>query len=454
MNDGDRSTTCRRGEVIGGNYVLGDVLGAGGMGIVHEAVQCSLQRTVAVKVPRTELIHDPLVHERFRAEALAASRFSHQNIVRVLDYGEEHNVPYLVMEHVAGPRLGEVLQAHGRFTIEIAVELVAQIVNGLENAHDHGVVHADVKCDNVLVETLRNGAAYPRLIDFGIAQFEGEPPRTPGESVITGTAEYVAPEVVRGERPTCAADVYGLGVMLYELITGVTPFNGGSVASILCRKLETEAPPMSWQCPELEIPLELDRLVARALARDPGARYANAGELGAALDDLIASGRTLGLSSPPPGRPIFSTRTTAKMNTERIHSRTRTGPITPRAKISDQRLRVVSAIGSADVESTTVAYLELARALLDGGQFAAAVSELEEGIELLSSSSAAPIWRLLLTLAALYDGNGDRDRARNAARAACEQARRIGSKVGCERAEQLCARLAARRASSRRSRPW
>ena len=179
---------ARCGEVIGGNYVLGDMLGIGGMGVVHVAVQRSLDRTVAVKLPRPELAHDGHVRRRFRNEALAGSRINHRNIVRVLDFGDQHGMPYLVMEHVAGPRLGQLLEEVGSLPYMAALVLVRQIVAGLEDAHADGIVHADLKCDNVLVETLRDGTAVPRVIDFGFARFIDERPERP-ERLVSGTHE-------------------------------------------------------------------------------------------------------------------------------------------------------------------------------------------------------------------------------------------------------------------------
>src|SRR5438309_1488307 len=148
----------RRGDVIGG-YVLGELLGVGGMGVVYAATQRSLDRIVAVKLPRPELASDPAVRQRFRAEAYTSARVNHRNIVRVVDFGDHDGVPYLVMEHVIGVGLGQLASEHGPMSIANATSLVDQILAGLEEAHGNGIVHADVKCDNILVETLRDGAA-------------------------------------------------------------------------------------------------------------------------------------------------------------------------------------------------------------------------------------------------------------------------------------------------------
>lgn len=442
---------ARCGEVIGNNYVLGDMLGIGGMGVVHVALQRSLDRTVAVKLPRPELAHDAQVRRRFRNEALAGSRINHRNIVRVLDFGDQLGMPYLVMEHVAGPRLGQLLEEVGSLPYMAALVLVRQIVAGLEDAHADGIVHADLKCDNILVETLRDGTALPRVIDFGIARFIDERRPERPERFVTGTPEYVAPEVVRGELPTFAADVYAVGVMLYELITGTTPFGGGSSASIMRRKLETEAMPVTSCCPDLGIPKELDDLVSRTLARDPAARLPDARALARCLDALSESGAGSTLPLAVSSCTIFSTdATTANMDIAVMVE-----PITAdHSPVLDLRQRLSAALESGSAEATAFAYLELARGLAEDHQHEVARSELEEGVERLTKADGTgPVWRLLLALATLHEQHGRTTSARLAARAAQEEATKAGSTEGRMRAEQLCARLWQRSKRDRRPSP-
>jgi serine/threonine protein kinase len=444
----------RRGEQIGGSYVLSELLGTGGMGVVYAATQRSLARVVAVKLPRPELAGDPNMLARFRSEALAGSRVNHRNVVRVLDFGDDAGAPFLVMEYVAGPRLGQLVIDNGPMPAAMAVDIVRQIVSGLEDAHAHGIVHADVKSDNILVETLRDRTVMPRLIDFGIARFLNEPAVPIGEPVVSGTPEFLAPEVIRGGAPTFASDVYACGVILYELITGATPFATGSSIEIMSSKLEGAAVPMSWRCPDLEIPAELDELVARSLARDPAVRFADAAALGLALDGVardrakLSAARTRRQTVPS----VFSTEaTTATINVDAIPS---VQPVAAASAIAVCRRAVLDRIATGDVDAIAIAYLHLARALVDEHQLAKAIAELEEGVELLSVRSRGPVWRLLLTLSALHDGNGDRPRARVIANAARDHARRAGSPIGSERAERLCARLGRRSSATRHSRPW
>jgi serine/threonine protein kinase len=446
----------RRGESIGPNYVLGDLLGAGGMGVVYAATQRSLDRTVAIKLPRPELVGDAQTLGRFRNEAFAGSRVNHRNVVRVLDFGDNAGAPFLVMEHVVGPRLGQLVIDNGPMPNAMAVDIVRQIVAGLEDAHGRGIIHADVKSDNILVETLRAGTVVPRLIDFGIARFLNEPTLQVDHDVISGTPEYLAPEVIRGDAPTFASDVYGAGVILYELVTGATPFAGGGSARIMTSKLEGAAVPMSWRCPDLEIPADLDELVIRTLARDPAARFADAVALGQALDLVKRTRANLGAARArrqTSVRDAFSTEaTTATISVDSAPS----APVVPAATpLSLRRLAVLEHTTRGDVDAIAIAYLDLARALVDEHQLGAAITELEYGVKLLSiPGKNAPAWRLLLTLSALHDGTGDRARARLIANKAREHAMRAGSAIGTERAERLCARLARSRSGTPRARPW
>lgn len=444
----------RRGDLIDQSYVLGPVLGIGGMGVVYAATQCSLGRTVALKLPRPELASDAAACRRFRTEALAGSRIDHRNVVRVLDFGETHGAPYLVMEYVTGPRLGDLVLERGALPLAFAIDLVVQILAGLQDAHASGIVHSDVKCDNILVPIERDGRATPRLIDFGLARFVDEPGEVcaDGKRLVVGTAEYLAPELIRGKAPTFASDVYAAGMLLYELVAGATPFAGGTRAQIMCRQLDDAPEPLSWRAPNRGVSPLLDELVARALAKDPAARFADAAAFGAALacvtPDAARSGPARSWLAA--GSGTFSPEgPTASMSADGVpHTWRGAAPEGELAcsPVDERRYAVGAAILQGDVDAIVIAYLELSRALIDAHQIPGAIAELEEGVELLSASSdaarRAPLWRLLLSLAALYDGHGDRGKARAATCAAHEQAVAAGSAVGRERAERLWMRLA------------
>lgn len=412
---------ARRGDVIAGRYVLGDVLGAGGMGVVYSALQLPLERTVAIKLPRPELADNPHMRRRFRREAILGSRIDHRNIVRVLDFAAGDNT-YLVMEHVPGLRLGELIQEQGPLPVTDAASILLQLLAGLEEIHRHGIVHGDVKSDNVLVERLRDGSPHVRLFDFGLARFLRER-ATIFDQVVSGTPEYLAPEVIRGAPPTMAADIYGCGVMLYELITGDTPFAGGSSTEILARQLEAPIVPLSWRCPDLAIPESLDDVVHRALAKDPNARHGSCRELAIALADALREVPPRGATNEQ-RRSFSSDAPTCDMN-----------PDIPEEPVAE-------AILEADVDRVVVAYLDRARALVDKHRLATAISELEEAATLVGDAN--PAWRIQLTLAALYEGVGNREAARRAAIDARERAARNGSQIGTARASRFLVQLARR----------
>jgi hypothetical protein len=445
----------RRGDVIGG-YVVDVLLGIGGMGVVSSALQQSLDRPVALKVPHPELASDPQVRRRFCAEAQAGFRLHHRNLVRVIDFGDHGGVPFLVMERVVGLRLGEMLRDHGPMSVAAAVELVLQLLAGLQDAHAHGIVHADVKCDNILVETLPDGSTVPRLIDFGLARFIDDPA---GDSMVSGTPEYLAPELIRGALPTFASDVYAVGVMLYELICGDTPFSGGTSSDVMARQLADDPVPLSWRCPGREIPSGIEDVIARALAKQPEARYRDAAAFAAALEQLTQDAVPLPRTRSDSVPAVFATEAvTAPITVEEARSRAAGDPqSTPHAALAQHRRAVAAAFAVGDGDAIVVAYLELARSYVDSHDLTAAIAALEHGIEVLSGRTAAarnaPMWRLLLTLAALYSGSGNHTRARTTTRAAHDHATRIGSAVGRERARLLLARLDRDRHALPRA-PW
>ncbi len=270
------------GRVMAGKFCLRRCVGTGASGTVYQADQLALGRTVAIKILRPELTRDPRFVGRFHDEALAASRLNHPNTVSIIDYGQtEDGLLYLVMEFLRGPTLTQVLHSESLRPSRIA-DLVAQILSGLEEAHDAGVVHADLKADNVVVERRRGDWDLVKVVDFGIARLVGRETRAT-EKTICGTPEYMAPEVIQGEDPTYASDLYSVGVVLYELLTGSTPFAGGSSMDVLRRHLtETPIPP-SLRRPDLIIDSTLEEVALCALSKPPGRRFANATEFRAAL---------------------------------------------------------------------------------------------------------------------------------------------------------------------------
>jgi eukaryotic-like serine/threonine-protein kinase len=265
---------------IAGRYRLEDRLGAGGMSTVHLAVDERLERRVAVKLLAEHLADDPAFVSRFQREAQAAARLVHPNIVQVFDSGRDERTEqyFIVMEYIEGSSCAEILRDQGWVEVEDAVGIVEQACEGLHYAHRHGVIHRDVKPGNLL----RTREGMVKLADFGIAKATEQSSITQVGSVL-GTAAYLAPEQARGEEAGPRADLYALGVVTYQLISGRLPYEAGSLTELALSQ-QQHAPPMLDTLVAAVGP-ELADAVAISLALDPRDRYASAREMGHALRD-------------------------------------------------------------------------------------------------------------------------------------------------------------------------
>jgi beta-lactam-binding protein with PASTA domain len=271
-------------ESVGGRYRIVGRIASGGMGTVFRAKDGVLGRTVALKVLPAELAVRPGFVERFRAEAQAAARLSHPNVVQVHDWGESDSVSFMVMEHVRGRNLREILASRVTLEPRQAAEVVLGVLAALGAAHERGLVHRDVKPENILVTV--EGAV--KVTDFGIARL-AEAGVTSGE--LMGTVAYIAPEQIRGEAVDGRADLYSTGCLLYELLCGSPPF-GGDVGRILHQHLTSRVPPPSTERPEAAA---LDRVVSRATDPEAGDRYPGVAEMRADLEAVLE-----GLPAAPP----------------------------------------------------------------------------------------------------------------------------------------------------------
>jgi eukaryotic-like serine/threonine-protein kinase len=259
-------------DPLAGRYRLLEEIGQGGMGRVFRARDTILDRDVAVKL----VDHGPGVGDAYVREARAAARLAHPGIVRVLDTGDDEGHGFVVMDLVSGRTLADVLSEQGRLPPAAAIEIGAQLADALEHAHSRGVVHCDVKPQNVVI----GAEGRPRLIDFGIARAESLTGQAHTRT-IRGSAPYLAPEQLTGGAVGARADVYGLGAVLYEMVTGRPPFEGATIAAILSQRLVGEPPrPRSL---DPRIPGSLERVILKALARDAERRYPTAGALRDAL---------------------------------------------------------------------------------------------------------------------------------------------------------------------------
>jgi eukaryotic-like serine/threonine-protein kinase len=262
--------------LLGNRYRLGERIAAGGMGSVYRAVDETLGREVAVKALRRELADDPTFLERFRREARAAAGLSHPGVAGVYDYGELDGQPFIVMELVEGETLAERLAARGRLPWREAFAIGEQVAAALAAAHAHGLVHRDVKPANILLG--RDGRA--KVTDFGIAQAAQTTTLT-RTGVVLGSANYVAPEQAKGGHVGPAADLYSLGCVLFEAVTGETPYRGGNAVAIATQHVSSPVPDPRERDPDL--PPEAAELVVRALQKHPAGRFPSGAAMAAAL---------------------------------------------------------------------------------------------------------------------------------------------------------------------------
>src|SRR5215217_2198172 len=269
-----------------GSYRVEALLGQGGMGVVYRAEDLRLGRLVALKLLRASLADDDGYRERFLRESRLAASIEHAAIVPIYDAGETDGLLYIAMRFVDGVDLGELLRREGPLAPERAVALVGQLASALDAAHARGLIHRDVKPSNALIGTDGDGE-HAYLVDFGITQDTTAQERLTATDQLVGTLDYLAPERIRGEPVDGRADIYALGCVLFECLTGQVPFPRGSEASAIYAHLEEQPPRASELRPEL--PMGLDDVVARALAKDRADRWQSGAELRAAAERAISS---------------------------------------------------------------------------------------------------------------------------------------------------------------------
>jgi serine/threonine protein kinase len=275
------------GEVVAERYELEEVVGTGGMSSVFKARDTLLERSVALKVLHPHFTEDDQYVERFRREARAVASLSHPNIVTILDRGEDEGRQFIVFELVEGRTLAEVLQEEGRLPVRRALEIAIQVALGLGFAHEQGLVHRDVKPQNVIL----NGNGRAKVTDFGIARSLDVQGVTQSGAVL-GTSNYIAPEQASGRPVDRTTDVYSLGVVLFELLTGEVPFPGESFVAVAMQHV-SEPPPSVLEV-RSDVPVRVARAVDRALEKDPAERFLSMDAFAAELQACLAE-----LGSPP-----------------------------------------------------------------------------------------------------------------------------------------------------------
>ena len=377
------------------HYKLGGLLGCGGMGQVHAARDAS-GRVVAVKRVHDRLSTDRLFVERFVEEARLLRNVSHPSVVRVLDHGTtDDGLPYLVMDHASGSQLSDVIASDGALSVERVMVISSQLLGGLAAIHDAGIVHADIKSANVLVDDVD----LVTIIDFGLARMiDGV---TDASEIIAGTPAYMAPEVISGGAPTVASDVYAAATIMYEVLTGTTPFSG-SLSTILARQLGEAVEAPSVRVPDRSIPRVLDRVILRALDRSLAVRYASIREFAADFDRALTA-------MPVETHADFW---------EDSHTVMRL-PITKDAWIDESLARAQRLVSRSEAQVATF--------------------ELETAIAtLVDNDPASPAaWRLEAMLSGIHRQLGQHDRARRIAFVAYKRALRSRCAVAEAGARQL-----------------
>ena len=297
------------GRTLPGGYLVLDLISVGGMGRVYRAEQRALGRTVAVKVIHPHLLSDDNSIVRFMTEARAASQLNHPNSVSVIDFGRtDDGQPYLVMEFLRGKDLARVAYEQGPLPFKRVVDVLVQALMALSEAHDLGIIHRDLKPENIILEPLRRGGDFVKVVDFGLAKLKVEQTTStnvtmPG--IVCGTPDYMAPEQGRGDVIDGRSDLYALGVVLFQLLTGRLPFEADSPTQVVMMHISVPVPDPRQVAPERSIPDSLVRVVMKALSKDAKDRYQDAMEFSDALQQALDDAKT----QPPTAlTPLLSQR--------------------------------------------------------------------------------------------------------------------------------------------------
>lgn len=286
-------------KVVDGRYRVIDVIGRGGMGVVYRVEHVRMGKIAAMKVLHRDLAQDAEVVRRFEREAAAISRLHHPHTVQVFDFGTAQGALYLVMELVRGRDLARIIERDGPLPWSRAAPLFAQICGALAEAHELGIVHRDLKPENILITRSTAGRDYAKVLDFGLAKLEqrAAPMLETERQMIVGTPYFMAPEQIRGDEVDARTDIYSLGAVMFEVLTGQHLYTGSTAMGVMTKHLTADADAPSTRAPQMEIPRVVDALCLQALQRDPRRRWSSVAELGAAIE--IAYAETIVPSGSP-----------------------------------------------------------------------------------------------------------------------------------------------------------
>lgn len=287
------------GTVLDGRYAVKEVIGTGGMSVVYKAEDTQEGRLVALKVLKEEFVREPKSRRRFLNESRAIAMLSHENIVDVLDVNFEGDVQYIVMEYLEGPTLKEYMVEHGALDVYDALHIVEQILSALKHAHERGVVHRDIKPQNII---LVDGNETVKVMDFGIAHVQNYSTITISDKAI-GTVHYISPEQAKGRPADERSDIYSTGVILYEMLTGKLPFDADSAVSVALMQVQQKAVPPSQIVPD--IPPAVEHIVMKAMRKNVEARYQNAGEMLEDIEKFRENPDVILETTPPKADPNY-----------------------------------------------------------------------------------------------------------------------------------------------------
>src|SRR5271165_3044105 len=279
------------GRTLPGGYLILELVGIGGMGRVYRAEQTNLGRTVAVKVIHPHLVGEENAAARFITEARAASRLNHPNSVAIIDFGKSPDGQmYLVMEFLRGRDLARVTYEDGPLPFRRIVDVLRQTLAALAEAHNESIIHRDLKPENIILEPVRSGGDFVKVVDFGLAKIraDAQQPSITSPGIVCGTPEYMSPEQARGDPLDARSDIYAVGVILYQLLTGRLPFEAESPTQVVLAHLTLPPPDPRQVAPERKIPTPLVEVVLKALAKDQKDRFQDADDLSAGLADALA----------------------------------------------------------------------------------------------------------------------------------------------------------------------
>ncbi|HEY6723016.1 MAG TPA: serine/threonine-protein kinase [Polyangiaceae bacterium] len=293
-------------DLLNGQFRILQKIGTGGMGSVYRAAQPAMNREVAIKILHPKLAGRKDLTSRFRREARAMSQLTHPNTVRVFMYGEldDDGSLYIVMEMLEGKNLNQRVRREGPMPAARAIPILVQVCGALQEAHEMGIVHRDLKPENIFLSTQGGIADFPKVLDFGLAKVT-ERQMQPGSVILTqegmvfGTPEFMSPEQAQGRTLDARSDIYSLAVILYEVLTGKLPFDAKTPMEYIQKHVTEAIIPLSQRRPELKLPVELDAVLEKALAKNPQHRYQSAVEFADALRPFAGADDRLPMSSSP-----------------------------------------------------------------------------------------------------------------------------------------------------------